>query len=452
MTVPTTGQTKSAVGNSLQHGLFRSGLRTALIRAVGLALTLGVSVFLARVMGAEGLGQYTLAFAVISLLGLPVHMGLPSLVLRETARAKAARNWQALRGIWYWATRRILLVSALIVLLGGSLTWAVHWLFDPSVRSVFLVGLPLVPLIALSKARAGALRGLGQVAVSQVPEDLLRPMVLILLGAVSYLVLQQDVSPVLMMGLHLVAASFAFIVGTVLLLRARPREMVATLERVIESREWAKAIWPLALIASVQSVMANADFLMLGLWRDAADVGQYKVATSGAALCAVGLGVVAMVINPRFAALHQVRDMAGLSRIAAIGAGMGFVAAAPLALVLAIWAAPILSFVFGEEYAGGASALTILALAQTLNAFFGSCIGLLNMTGHEKKAMRGFLISTVLNVGLNAMLIPIWGMEGAATSTLVSTAVWNLLLWRSARMTLAIDSSVMGLFGRKGKA
>ena len=159
MTAPATGKIQEKADRLLRNGLFRSGLRTAMIRAISLALSLAVSVFLARAMGAQGLGVYTMAFAAISLLGLPVHMGLPTLVTRETARAHTAQDWPVLRGIWIWATRRILWVSAVVILGGVLITVGFSGLVDPEARDVFLLGLPLVPLIALARARSGALQG-----------------------------------------------------------------------------------------------------------------------------------------------------------------------------------------------------------------------------------------------------------------------------------------------------
>ncbi len=88
-----------ALRTVLSSRLVRTGVGTALARAIGLALSLALSVFLARVLGAEKLGHYSLAFAAICLLGIPIQMGLPALVLRETARAGAVEDWPHVRGI-----------------------------------------------------------------------------------------------------------------------------------------------------------------------------------------------------------------------------------------------------------------------------------------------------------------------------------------------------------------
>jgi O-antigen/teichoic acid export membrane protein len=419
-------------------------LGTAVLRVVGLALTMGTSVLLARAMGPEGLGVYALAFAAINLLGIPVQMGLPSLVLRETAQAQAVADWPRLRGIWTWATRRIVLVSSAIVVVAAAGVFVLPAL-PSAARPVFLLGLPLIPLIALSQVRASALRGLGHIIWGQLPEMLIRPALLVLLVGIGYLAFDLSISPGMVMGLHLAAAVVAFSVGMALLLRAGPSELKAAVAQKADPA-WSRAVWSLALIAGAQSITANADFLMLGWWQPEAQVGLYKVATSGASLTVAGLGVLAMITNPRFAALFKTQDTRQLARLAAYAAGFGLTAALPVFVVFLFWGGPILSLVFGPSFVGGTAALIILTAGQALSAFFGTCVGLLNMTGHEKHAMRGVLVATVLNVVLNLVLIPRFGIEGAAVATLISTVTWNVLLWWSVRRQLGLDSSVLGLW------
>ncbi|MGH1355085.1 MAG: polysaccharide biosynthesis C-terminal domain-containing protein [Thalassovita sp.] len=424
--------------------LVRAGLGTAALRVIGLALTLGTSVLLARVMGAEGLGTYTLAFAAISLLGFPALMGLPSLVVRETAQSRAVSDWARLRGVWAWSTGRVVLVSAVITVISAIGVYALPILADTA-RPVFLLGIPLIPLIALSQVRASALNGLGYVVWGQLPEMLIRPALLVLFVMGGYLLLDLDLTPKMVMGLHLTAAAIAFVVGAVLLIRARPAELLQSTKRHTDPT-WSRAVWTLALIAGAQSITANADFLMLGWWQTPAQVGIYKVATSGASLTVTGLSILAMITNRRFAELHKTQDKRALARLAAYTAVLGFAAAIPVLVVFSIWGESILSLVFGSVFAGGAVSMLILTSGQVLSAFFGACVGLLNMTGNENFAMRGVLISALLNVLLNLMLIPRFGIEGAAAATLISTVTWNLLLWRSVRRHVGVDCSVFGLW------
>ncbi|THD76760.1 flippase [Thalassobius vesicularis] len=445
MTAPVQRTQDRTIGSVLRSGLFRSGLGTAGIRITGLGLTFLLSVFLARVMGAEGLGHYTLAFAIISLLGLPVQMGLPALVLRETAKANATQDWPLMQGLWVWAVRRTLVISGFIVLVALVAVLSIPEVLHDEFRAALLIGLPLVPLIALSAARAGALQGLGKAPAAMLPEMLLRPGMLMLVGAGFYIVAGQAIRPDVMMGVHLLASALAFAAGSALLLRFRPAALAGLDSRRNLTRDWRRAIWPLALIAGSQSIIANADFLMLGWWRDAQQVGLYKVATAGAMMTSVGLGIVAMVMNPRFAALHRTGEMSELSRQVAVSAAAGFGLALPVVLAFGLWGEPILAIAYGEPFRPAYPLLLILTAAQAANAFFGPCTGLLNMTGYERLAMHGSVVAMVANVALNALLIPALGAIGAAVATLASTLLGNVLMWWQARRRLGADSSALAI-------
>ena len=324
MTAPARRTLFQDLTQVLKSGLFKTGLGAGAVRIAGLALMLAVSVVLARVLGANGLGQYALAISVINLLGLPALMGLPSLVTRETARALAVQDWPMMRGLWFWATGRILALSCVVIALCLLVLLLLPALIEDNARQVLLWGLPLVPLLALSAARSAALSGLGRVVWAQMPDNLFRPFVMIVLLSGAFILGGSDISAQLAMRLQVGAAAAAFAIGLVLFLKARPTEVTENTTRTQQTRDWNAAIWSIALIASAQSLMANADLLMLGWWRSAPEVGYYKVASTGASLCAIGMGIVASVINPRFAALHKTAETGKLARIASWGAAAGF--------------------------------------------------------------------------------------------------------------------------------
>jgi O-antigen/teichoic acid export membrane protein len=94
----------------------------------------------------------------------------------------------------------------------------------------------------------------------------------------------------------------------------------------------------------------------------------------------------------------------------------------------------LLALLFGAEYAGGGTALTILAGGQLFNAAMGSIGILLNMTGFERDSTKGVALAAIVNGGLCMILIPAWGSTGAATAMTASLLVWNIVLafflWR----------------------
>jgi len=425
---------------SFRAQLMRGGAGALAVRVLSLLASVASSAVLARVLGAADYGVYAFVFAVLTTLALPVQLGLPTLIVRETARAAALEDWARLRGIWSWATRAVLLGSALMValVLGGLAIGSSQ--IEPSRAHAFLWGLPLVPLLALGRARAAALRGLRRVFLGQFPDQALRPALLAALVGLSQVFIG-SASAGDALALHSLAAFISFVLGAYLLLKATPDSVRQTRERTVDHPGWLRAVIPLSLISALQVISQNTDLMMLGFMRTDAEVGLYKAAVTAASPAMFGLTVFNIVLQPYIAQMHAKQDNARLQQMVSVGALAGMVVTAPVVLALIFAGRPILMIAFGAEYGDAHLSLAILAVSQGVNAFFGSVGNLLTMSGNERDSVRGLCFSALANVALNAILIPRWGIDGAAIGTGASIVMWNVLFWLSARSRLGIDST-----------
>ena len=305
-----------------------------------------------------------------------------------------------------------------------------------------LLAFLLVPFAALGSLRGAALRGLDRIVAGQLPEDIVRPALLLLFVGVLA-VLDPPLGPSGAMAAHVVSAAIAFAVGAWLLMRHTP-PAVRISESRSESRSWLAASLPLALIAGLATVNAQSDILMLGIFDSSAQVGIYRVAIQLAALAAFGLQAVNMVIAPRFARLYQLGDMAKLQRLVTVTARgiLGFsLTVAALFVVAGEW---LVVVVFGDEFVASYPPLLIMLGGQLVSSAAGSVGHLLNMTGHERDTLRATALAAALNVALNLALIPLWGIVGAAVATSVSLSARNLWQWWFVRKRLGINSLAFG--------
>ena len=420
-------------GDGLRAQLLRGGIGSVAVKIAATGLSFAVAVVLARMLGPEGYGVYAYAFALVSLLAIPAQFGLPSLVIRETAKAQANEDWALMRGLWRWATGMAGAISIALALAAGGIAWIFADRFTEAQFATFAWGLILIPLIALGNLRGAALRGLRRVVAGQLPESVLRPglLVLLVLGAV-WLWGGEALTPSGAMALHTAAAGAAFLIGAVMLQRARPVAVKARPAPAYNSRAWMAAALPLALLMGMQMINQHTDILMLGLFRPADEVGIYRVVVQGGTLVVFGLQAVNMVVAPQFARLHSLGDKASLQRVATLSARAGLAIALPVALAFILFGEAILGWIFGPAFAAGAIALAIIAVGQLVNAGFGSVGYLLNMTGHERDTALGVAIAAGCNIILNLILIPPLGMNGAALATALTLVIWNGLLWRDA--------------------
>jgi O-antigen/teichoic acid export membrane protein len=82
--------------------------------------------------------------------------------------------------------------------------------------------------------------------------------------------------------------------------------------------------------------------------------------------------------------------------------------------------------IFGEGFEHSLSVLRILCFGQIINALCGPVMYLLNMTGNEKKARNTMIYAAIINISANILLIPIFGLKGAAWATSITMILWNI--------------------------
>jgi O-antigen/teichoic acid export membrane protein len=411
---------------SLKQRLFRGGLALSSLSVVSSGLSLLVGLTLARQLGPENYGYYAFAGSVVALLAIPAQFGLPRLLSREVASLLARGEYGVLRGLEQWSLRIAILVPILIVIFLGS---AILLLaenvpaLDPSVFAIALVALPVLGFVSRDQ---GCLSGLRTVVHADWPMSVLRPAIFLLsLGVIVFLSI--DVTPGLAMWTHVSALLVAAIVVRLLLVRHWPASSLPRIGQT-QSRRWMKSLLPFGLLSAVNLINAKTDVLMLGSLTSAEAVGIYSIAVQGGLLVSFALTAFNGVLAPNVAHLHAVGDSSSLQRVLNNSTAILLVVSLITTMLLFVFGKDLIVFLFGDAYLPAYLPLLILAAGQLVNVSFGSVGQFLTMTGNERDALQSLCISAVLNILLNALLIPRYGEIGAAIATSASVLAWNILL------------------------
>jgi O-antigen/teichoic acid export membrane protein len=430
-------------GGGLKAQLLRGGVGSIAVKFAQTGLAFLLAVLLARTLGPAGYGIYSFAFALVSLMAVPSQLGLTELMVRETAKAQAQEQWGLLRGLWRWSSLAVWAFSSLIALAALTAIWLFGDGMGDAQRLTLLVSLLLIPLVALGNLRGAALKGLRRVVLGQLPEDVLRPAILVGLVGATWL-LAGSITPSAVMGLHAVAAAVAFIIGALLLWRSRPQALEASPSPHYQSRQWLASALPLAMIASLQLINTHTDIIMLGMFRSPEEVGVYKVVVAAAVFVTFGLQAVHALMSPYFAKFYFQNDLARLQAIVTTSTRVSLVLAFPVSLGFIFFGDFFLQIFFGEGYSSGYGSLVIITVGQLFNVSVGLVGLLLTMTGHEKFSLVALAVSAMANVVLNIILIPLYGITGAAASTAVTLVLWNIFMWLVVRKKLKITSGPFG--------
>lgn len=421
----------------------QGGVGSLAMKLLHAALTLAVAALLARVLGPAQFGVYAFALAVVTILAIPIQFGLPTLVVRETAAGRARSDTATVRGIWRWSLR-FALVASVVVILAATIFLALSWeQLSSTSRWTFQWALALAPLLALGALHGAMLRGLDRVVLGQLLDHVLRLAILLAL-IVAALAWKGELSAPRAMGMHVTAAILALFAASAFLRRIQPD--AHPVDRVVSgnSRRWILAILPLGFIAAAQIINTRADTLLLGIMAGPESVGLYQVAVQGAQTVVLTLAAINLVVAPRFAALYERGEIERLQRLVTLSARAVVLLTLPVVLILIFCGGYLIRWIFGIEYQPAHWPLTILAAGQLANAGFGSVAMLLNMTGHERTTARGLAIAAALNIMLNLILIPPFGIDGAAAATAFSLVAWNGMLWYSTQRLIGINTLAFG--------
>ena len=108
--------------------------------------------------------------------------------------------------------------------------------------------------------------------------------------------------------------------------------------------------------------------------------------------------------------------------------------------------------VFGEEFRAGHRALVLLVAVQLAAAAFGPNAQLLNLAGQQMKMIPVFACGLALLGVLNVVLVPRFGIDGAAAGFLASALFWHIWLSRMVVAAYGFHGSALGLLVRSKPA
>jgi O-antigen/teichoic acid export membrane protein len=400
------------------------------LKLLGAALSFLSTLVLARLLGADGLGSLQLALTLVIVAAALGAVGMDHTMVRWVAGNVAGGRWPRVRG----GIERALALSALAsgsfaVVLAVTAPWFANRVFEDARLTVLLYWLaPALVLLAMATVQAAALQGLGRIAAAVVTLNVLPQLAIVLLVPLSARPLGVN------------AGALAFLVGTLLALaygRWRWQLRLAAhppgLEPVAAITLLRSGLHFLSITA-LNLWVAWAAIIALGIWHQPTEVGLYSTAYRTALLTSFVLTAVNAISAPTFAELHERKDLAGLGRLARWTARLMTLAVSPLLLIFLLWPAPILSL-FGAEFRAAAPALAVLASGQFVNVATGSVGYLLAMTGRERLLRNAVAAAAAVNLVLILLLVPRFGLIGAAIASAAALAAQNLLaavlVWRA---------------------
>jgi O-antigen/teichoic acid export membrane protein len=401
----------------LRARLPRDGLNGAGVLAVrlgGAALAYAAQVIAARYLGQDGFGIYALALVWLTLLGHLSTFGTNQAVTRHVAQALATGDLAEVRGFLVFG---LAFVAAAGLAVGG-LAAAVLVLAPGLVETAYIWPLALAvlaaPLLALQDNLESFARAFDRPMAGIAPPYLVRHgaaiAIFAALGASGL-----APTPALAVGAAIGALVTGLAIQAALLVRV-VRGRVPPGPRQYRVRTWMRTALPVALVDGTEILLLNADVLLVGLFQPPYMVAAYFAASRLAQILDYVRYAASASTAQRFAALEALGRRSELQRLIAFAthATSGITLLAALALVA--MAEPLLRL-FGPDFTVAAPIVPVLAAGILAACLLGPGEDVLSMLGAERACAAVFAGALGLNLALGALLIPPYGLAGAAAAT-----------------------------------
>jgi O-antigen/teichoic acid export membrane protein len=394
-------------------------LGTFAANALGLVVTLVVT----HMVSASAIGLVAIGTTVVGFASIVTIFGLDRGAVRFVALGASVGDERATRASLQFAIAASTVAS---VAIAAAIWWQAPWLADrffekPQAAEVIrLVGLSLPPL-AIGRVVMSAVQGYGIMEYSA------------WLGIIRRILHFASVVPLLALGLEakglaisaVVTAAGATVASFIFLLRAHPRAFVP-----------AVAAWPVlrmlnfsgpqVLTSALLFVMLWTSALLLARYGTATEVGIYTVIGTLLLPATLVAQAVGEMFAPRIAAEDARGDRDSLAKMLKRVTHWNTAISIPCFAALAVMPGPLLSL-FGSTYRDGATALAILGMGQLLNTVAGPLGQVINMSGRQYLTATNNALVAAINLGAGLLLIPRYGMTGAAIATSVALTLVNLL-------------------------
>lgn len=377
------------------------------------------SLFLARILTPGDLGIYFLGITVTTLVTSFAMFGLNYGVIRYVAIYVEAENPAAEKGTVLAAcaaTAILSLIVVFVIFLAGDL--AAQSFFHKSelgiVLKLFAIGVPFEILMRIFLAATQGRKLMQHTAfIGNLTWVALRFVFALLFLHVWNMGLSGVV--LAYVASSIVSALLAFHYASILT-HLLDRKVVPVFS---ETARLVHFSLPMVFTTFLEGMVRQTDVLMLGLFVSAGKVGIYSIAVRTIYLAEAVFSAFRPIFNPFVAELHSHQNLARLSSLLKVITRWNVTVSFPIFLALIFFPAFFLR-IFGVSFVEGAGCLAILALTHLFSSVSLLPDAIIYMSGRSDISFKNNGGMLMLNVLLNYLLIPKYGIMGAALATGIS--------------------------------
>lgn len=430
--IPNTPKADSLRRDSLDY-LTKQIAKGSVVTLLGTPLGRGFQtlreVVVARLLGIELFGLYTLGLTVLKFLEMISRIGLTQGGIRYTSLYYGVGDERRAKGAIIQSISLPLLVGIFLgaVAFISSKFISVSIFHRPELSNVikaFSIGIPFLASMMIAASLTKSFKVAQYfVYVKEVFHSIS--------GLLLFIVLYW-------LGFKLYGAVYSYVLSAILGLflsiyyinKLFPK-LTSALKPIYETKKLLSFSLPLAFAGISHFFIMWTDIFMLGYFRSASEVGIYRAAVEITILFDMFMGSIASIFTPVIADLFNKGESSKINILFKTTTRWSlFLSVLPFAFVI-LYPKFILSTIFGSAFSGGWVVLLILSFARFFSNSVGTVDQMLSMTGRQNLVLYNGLGKLLINFILNLSLIPKWGIAGAAAATGITIILFELvMLWQ----------------------
>jgi len=372
-------------------------------------------IYVARILGATEYGVFNFAMSFVALFNIFADLGITSLISREVAKEEKS-------GIHISAafTLKLLLTIATLALIIVA-SFLIPQVAKTRITILILAGYILINGLAVFFYNC--FYGKQEMQYRSVTE-----IISVSLTTILGIYLVSLVSRAYILAIaYLVGAIVAFLIIFFIF----KKKFGSTLKLDFNKKEWKKIFnwsWPLALGGVFAAIYTNTDSLMMGFWHLFNQIGYYNAAQKIVGVAIIPAGLIAISFFPALTKSHSNQEKQKMQKLFDSQNIILAMIAIPIVVGGYILANGLIIHLYGLEYQPAIKAFRILILMGGISYLVAPLGRALFIYNQQKRTFWVTIWAALLNVVLNAFLIPKFGLYGAAWASVATFALSFILL------------------------
>lgn len=421
---------KEKLEKAMQDKNFSFVLKGSLSTAITLFFVQGLrfisGVLIGRLYGAEASGRLTLIVTVMGIFAIFINFGVKDALQKLIPEYKEKYNTKTSYSLFLKGTQIILIFSFIsAIILYVIAPWLCRFWNEPDMLWLFRISGLFLPFFVLGDLNYFSLRAALKVHtanMSLVVPTIIRVIVLLIVTHYFFNVY----NPIYLHWTTLCVLPWLFSLIPIYKYFIQPSKDEETI-KTISYNEIFPMAFPMLLTYLAFLINNSADVFILkfdGIGTDM--VGIYKTTANISMLAATLLIALNTTVQPKITQLYTQNKLDEVQRITNKSSKLIFWLSLPVFIVLLFFSKQVMSL-YKDEFIKGAVCLSVLTIGQIINTVCGPVAQLLNATDHHKQFRNISFIGAIVNIAANFVLIPSYGILGAAIANTISMIAWNII-------------------------